>query len=362
MEQKRNISIENTPNLYWKCQLIGWSIASVYWAYNGYFKNECSVSHTFIMFIFDVLIGISITHLYKLNHKKSRLELFKKGSFFRLAISIIVLAILFMLLGNLKWHLYWVVIKGIDQSFTTSMLFWDPILITGLRLMSIWVLAYHLYHYYRQQIALTEYNAQLSIFAKQVQLDHLSNQLNPHFLFNSLNSVKSLISEDSSKAKRSVDLLSDILRFSIYTKDSFASIEDELQVIYDYIELEKLRFENRLQLNVELDDTLLDFKIPSLCIQTLIENALKHGIQKSIKGGTILLSIVKKEENIEISVQNPGQLIIGDETENTGLGLKNLKKRLQLQYRKMADFTLVEQPKGIITATIILPLNSIGNE
>ncbi len=357
MIQKRNISIETIPHLYWKCQVVGWSLASVYWAYNTYFKNECSVSHTFIMFIFDVLIGISITHLYKLNHKKSGLELFKIASIFRLAISIIILAILFMFLGNLKWHLFWVVIKGIDQSFTTSMLFWDPILITGLRLMSIWVLAYHLYHYYRQQIALTEYNAQLSIFAKQVQLDHLSNQLNPHFLFNSLNSVKSLISEAPSKAKRSVDLLSDILRFSIYTKDSFATIEDELQVIYDYVELETLRFEDRLQLKVEIDDKLLGFEIPSLCIQTLIENALKHGIQKSIKGGIIILTIEKKKENIEISVQNPGQLIIGDETGNAGLGLKNLRKRLQLQYTEMAAFTLVEQPKGIVTATIILPIN-----
>ena len=302
-------------------------------------------------------MGITLTHLYKLHHRKSGLELFEKGSIFRLAISIIILAVLFMLIVYLKWHLYWVIYKGIDQYIITSLLHWDPVLITGLRMMSIWVLAYHLYHYYRQQIALTEHNAQLSIFAKQIQLDHLSNQLNPHLLFNSLNSVKSLISEDPGKAKRSVDLLSDILRFSIYNKESFTSIQEELQVVYDYVELEKLRFEDRLQLKVAIEDNLLDFKIPSFSIQTLIENALKHGIQNSIKGGIIILSISKKEENIEISVRNPGKIVIGDENEDKGVGLKNLKKRLSLQYKEMASFTLVEQPKGIVTATITIPLN-----
>ncbi len=357
MAQKRNISIENTPYLYWKCQLIGWSLASVYWVYITYFVNDYSVFHTIVNFIFDVLIGVSLTHLYKLNSKKPGLDLFKNASIFHLAISIIILSVLFMLLVNLKWYFIWVILKGQKSPFWESMFFWNPPLITGLRLMTIWVLAYHLYHYYKQQIALTEHNAALSLLAKQIQLDHLSNQLNPHFLFNSLNSVKSLISENPSKARRSIDLLSDILRSSIYTKESLASIEEELQLIYDYVELEKLRFEERLQLKVDIDETLLSFKIPSLCIQTLIENGLKHGIQNSIKGGIITLSITKKAETIEISVQNPGQLIIDDEIKNASLGLKNLKKRLHLQYKEMAAFTLVEQPKGIVTATIIIPLN-----
>ena len=320
------------------------------------------MSWTIFSFVSDVLIGISITHLYKLNNKKLGLELFEKASIVRLAISIIVLSVLFMLLVNLRRYSYWVVYIGQNRDFLEAMLYWDPPLVTGLRLMSIWVLAYHLYHYYNQQIALTEHNAALSIIAKQIQLDHLSNQLNPHFLFNSLNSVKSLISENPSNAKRSIDLLSDILRSSIYTKESLTTIEEELQLISDYIELEKLRFEERLQLNVVIDDTLLSFKIPSLCIQTLIENALKQGIQNSIKGGVIMLVIAKKAENLEISVQNPGKLSIDDGIKKASLGLNNLKKRLHLQYGEKAAFTLVEQPKGIVTATIIIPLNAIDNE
>jgi len=320
------------------------------------------LSWTIFSFFSDVTIGISITHLYKLSNKKSGLELLKKGSIFHLAISIFILSALFMLFVNLRRYLYWAVYIGQSRDLLETMLFWDPPLVTGLRLMSIWVLAYHLYHYYSQQIALTEHNAELSILAKQIQLDHLSDQLNPHFLFNSLNSVKSLISENPLKAKRSIDLLSDILRSSIYTKDSLATVGEELQLIYDYVELEKLRFEERLQLKVEIDKALLSSKIPSLCIQTLVENALKHGIRNSIKGGVITLTITKKKENMEISVQNPGQIIIDDEVKNTSLGLKNLKKRLHLQYKKLAAFTLVEQPTGMVTATIVIPSNSIDNE
>ncbi len=358
MNQKENILIGNTPYLYWKCQLVGWSLASLYWAYIFYFKQDYSIFHTITNFIFDVFIGVSLTHVYKLILKKSEQKSFTKSRIIQLTVSILVLAILFMLLNNLKWHIYWNTVKGGNFNLVKSLFFWDPPLITGLRLMTIWVLAYHLYHYYTQQIALTANNAELSILAKQIQLDHLSNQLNPHFLFNSLNSVKSLISENPAKARRSIDLLSDLLRSSIYTKEPLITIEDELQLIYDYIELEKLRFEERLQLKVTVDKTLLGCKIPSLCIQTLIENGLKHGIQDSVKGGTIMLSIEQKLGNIEIRVQNPGQIVIGEIPKNANLGLNNLKKRLYLQYKEKASFTLIEEPKGLVKATIVIPFNT----
>ena len=337
--------------------MLGWSLASLYWAYIFYFKQDYSVFHTITNFIFDVVIGVSLTHFYKLVIEKTNRKSFNNRSIIQLAIAIIVLAILFMFLVNLKWYLYWVTVKGETLNFVEALFFWEPPLITGLRLMSIWVLAYHLYQHYQQQIALTAHNAELSILAKQIQLDHLSNQLNPHFLFNSLNSVKSLISENPSKAKRSIDLLSDLLRSSIYSNDRLTTITNELQLISDYVELEKLRFEERLQLKVEVDQTILNYKVPTLCIQTLIENALKHGIQNSIKGGIITLTITKQKENLEIVVQNPGHLIIEKEKKNSSLGLKNLKQRLYLHYKEKGIFILIEKPKGLVIGTIIIPID-----
>ncbi len=356
LDHKSKILEESRTLRYWKYQLLGWGLVSLYWAYIVYIKDHYSVFHTLINFIFDVLIGISLTQAYRLIIGKSSRKSFNTGSVTQLAVAIVILSIFFMFLVNLKWYVYWSSIKGHNPDFITSLFFWDPPFITGLRLMSIWVLAYHLYHYYEQQLALTAHNAELSVLAKQVQIDHLTNKLNPHFLFNSLNSVKSLISENPVKAKRSIDLLSDLLRSSLYIRSNLTTVQDELQLVYDYIELEKLRFEERLQLESSVDEEVLEYKIPVLCIQTLIENAVKHGIQNSIEGGVILLVIKKKIDLLEIVVQNPGQLTFEAGLQHRGFGLESLKKRLLLQYQKRAALELIEKPKGLVTGTLIIPL------
>jgi hypothetical protein len=190
---------------------------------------------------------------------------------------ILLLAFLYMEINNMKWHGFMLFFFDKEYDLFTSLLYWDPILITGIRLMSIWILAYHLYHYYQKEVVTAKENAQLSIIAKQAQLDNLSAQLNPHFLCNSLNSIKSLVIENPSVARRAIDLLSDLLRSSLYEKDKdLISIKEELSLVKDYIELEKMRFEERLQLEITLDNTLNKFKIPTLSIQLLVENAIKH--------------------------------------------------------------------------------------
>ena len=261
-----------------------------------------------------------------------------------------------MFFANLKWYYYWAVLQGKDLDLLTQLLYWDPVLITGLRSMSIWVLAYHLYHYYNSQIAITNANAQLSIIAKQAQLDNLSAQLNPHFLFNSLNSIKSLVIENPSVARRAIDLLSDLLRLSLYKKDNdLKTIEQELTLVNDYIELEKLRFEERLQLKVAMKDALKSIEIPSLSIQLLVENAIKHGINLRVSGGVVMLTIKEVENNVIITVENPGTLIAN---KDSGLGLKNLKKRLEIQYKGKANFSLKQRGKERVLAEITIPKTS----
>ena len=344
-------------SLYWKCQLLGWSTVSIYWAYTVYTRDNYSAFYTFLNYVLDISIGIFLTHFYRrfaLNKKWNELSL--KRLLYRVVPSIILLAILYVLINNVKWHLYWTAIAGEERDLWQTLIYWDPILLTGLRLMSIWILAYHLYHYYQREVATAKENAELSILTKQIQLDNLSAQLNPHFLFNSLNSIKSLIEENPSKARRAIDLLSDLLRSSLYEKDEdLISIMEELALVNDYIELEKLRFEERLSLNITLDKSLEQVKIPTLSIQLLVENAIKHGIDKSIKGGIVKLVIVKSEDQITISVQNPGKITSNN---SKGLGLKNLKERLAIQYKRAASFHLTELDGSIMEAKIILPLKN----
>lgn len=357
MSTSHKVYNKSKASLYWTCQLLGWSIVSIYWAYTVYTRDNYGAFYTLLNYVLDIAIGIFLTHCYRrfaLHKQWNQLPL--KKLLYRVVPSIIILSVLYVLLNNIKWYLYWTVIAGEHKEFWTALVYWDPILLTGLRLMSIWILAYHLYHYYQKEVATARENAQLSILSKQIQLDNLSAQLNPHFLFNSLNSIKSLIEENPSKARRAIDLLSDLLRSSLYEKDKdLISIKDELALVNDYIELEKLRFEERLSLHSTLDDSLEQVKIPTLSIQLLIENAIKHGIDKLIKGGVINLVIVKNEEQIIISVQNPGKIT---SKHSKGVGLKNLKERLEIQYKTKASFQLIEIDANTVEAKIILPLTT----
>ena len=352
-----NLHVNNKiskSRLYWQCQFIGWSLVSIYWAYTVYTRDNYGFFYTLLNYVLDISIGIFLTHMYRayaLKAEWSKLPI--KQLLVRVIPSILLLAILYVLINNLKWIFFrtFFVIKNVD--FLESIIYWDPILLTGLRLMSIWVLAYHLYHYYQKEVVTARENAQLSLIAKQAELDNLSAQLNPHFLFNSLNSIKSLVIENPDTARRSIDLLSDLLRSSLYEKDKgLITINEELSLVKDYIELEKMRFEERLQLKISVDKILYNFKIPTLSIQLLVENAIKHGIDLIVKGGSISLVIQKKHDFIEIIVRNPGSI---DDTKSAGLGLKNLQKRLTIQYKNKATFSLTQKNTEEVEAKITIP-------
>ena len=343
-------------SIYWICQLLGWGIVSIYWAYTVYTRDNYGTFYTFINYILDIAIGISLTHMYRDFALKANWSSFSiKKLIVRVVPSILILAILYVLICNVKWYLYWTFIGNIEKDFWTAILYWDPIFLTGLRLMSIWILAYHLFHYYQREVVTAKENAQLSLIAKQAQLDNLAAQLNPHFLFNSLNSIKSMVIENPNVARRAIDLLSDLLRSSLYEKDKdLITIKEELSLVKDYIELEKMRFEERLQLKLSIDKTLLDFKIPTLSIQLLIENAIKHGIDLKIGGGVVVLNIIQKANSIHISIENPGKI---NPNKNVGLGLENLKKRLDIQYKGKATFSLKETINDQVFAEMIIPMH-----
>ena len=246
-----------------------------------------------------------------------------------------------MIIANIKYNLFWNHNADKEFGFFITLLYWDPVLITGLRLMSIWLLAYHLYGYHKRELQISKLNSQLIATAKQAQLDNLRAQLNPHFLFNCMNSIKSLVVETPSSARRSIDLLSDLLRSSLDQKDhELITIKDELQLVQDYFELEKIRYEDRLAYSIDVDPTLETYKIPKLSIQLLAENGIKHGIDNYIDGGTITISISMINDDIQITVTNPGRMM---PKQGNGIGLKNLKERLHIQFDGKASFMIAEK-------------------
>lgn len=198
---------------------------------------------------------------------------------------------------------------------------------------------------------------QLIASVKEAQLGTLKAQLNPHFMFNALNNIRALINEDTERARDLITSFSDLLRYSLKNSDrELVTIGQEMEVVHQYLELSLLQYEERLRFEIEMDETLIKREIPMMCIQLLIENAIKHGIAILPEGGLVRLKIgVDKKEMLEIMVENPGHLNTSNQTESRlGIGLKNIRDRLQLLYDGKATFSLVGEQE-LVRARLCIP-------
>ena len=353
---KQQLSPKINISLYWKCQLIGWSVAALYWEYRGFTRStHFSWLLAALQFISDVVIYILLTHLYRtfaLRHNFQNLNL---GQLLKRIIpGAVVMGVAYTLATTVKLYLFqlWFFQSPVQAYADFFKQNAEAIFIGGTRLMSIWLLAYHMYHYAQREIRTSKENARLAIISREAQLSNLSAQLNPHFLFNSLNNIKALVIDNPKSARRAIDLLSDLLRTSLYSGEVMQiSLQDEINLVKDYLELEKLRFEERLQFVINVDDDLAAIQIPRLSIQTLVENGIKHGIAKRKDGGLITICAARTSGLVKITVQNPGLLESGVD----GVGLKNLRERLALEYKGRATFAITGELQDVVLATISIP-------
>ncbi|MCL5245049.1 histidine kinase [Cellulophaga sp. 20_2_10] len=205
---------------------------------------------------------------------------------------------------------------------------------------------------YNKNITLKQFKLEGSL--KESQLNSLKGQINPHFMFNSLNNIRGLMLEDVSKSRDMLTKLSEMLRYSLIKNDvNSIALEEELDMVENYIALSKIQFEDRLEFIKEVDPNSLAVSIPPMIIQLLIENAAKHGIANLIKGGTITLITNRTEDYLHIIVRNTGKLKIVKGS--TQLGLKNIKQRLRLLYGNLAEFSLDEVEDEVV-ANIKIPM------
>jgi len=189
---------------------------------------------------------------------------------------------------------------------------------------------------------------------KESQLNTLKGQINPHFMFNSLNNIRGLILEDAHKSREMITRLSDMLRYSLTKNDIDAiAITDELEMVDNHVAISKIQMEDRLQFEKKNSLNTNDVLIPPMIIQMLVENSVKHGIANIKNGGVITLNINQENNNLSIEVINPGKL--SADSNSTQLGIKNIKERLALLYKENAHFSLEEVNNQVI-ATIQIPL------
>ncbi len=225
----------------------------------------------------------------------------------------------------------------------------------NLLLIAIWMLIYIVYHFVEKNRNDQFDRLKLESTVKELELKTIKSHINPHFIFNSLNSIRALVDENPKRARRAITELSNILRSSMQTeKSETVTLERELDIVKDYLALEQMRFEERLKIEFEIDEDTLQHPVPPMMLQTLVENAIKHGISRHIKGGVVRIIAAFKNNDLELLVQNTGQL---SATPNgDGFGIKSTQDRLNLMYQGKAVFQIRNVGNAMVESKVTIPV------
>lgn len=227
-------------------------------------------------------------------------------------------------------------------------------------LENVWLIlpCFFFFHLYRFTTIYQDRKARTLKAETQLQISELENlkkQLNPHFLFNALNSIKALTISDGKQARESIIQLSDLLRLSLNLgEQQRATLGEELKLAQNYLALEKLRFDTRLMYEFNIEPDLYNVLIMPMSLNTVLENAVKHGIGQLKAGGKIITSASTNQGILTIQVENTGTYDPKPKSNEGGIGLENLHKRLALQYGKRASFT-IENDNKMVKAVIKMP-------
>jgi LytS/YehU family sensor histidine kinase len=220
---------------------------------------------------------------------------------------------------------------------------------------TFWSLIYFGFHYLENYKKTEIQNLRWEATSKDIELNKLKSQLNPHFMFNSMNSIRALIDEDPAKAKEAVTQLSNILRNTLLmNKSREIELEEELRIVKDYLALEKIRYEERLSYEFNIDESALRKLVPPLILQAQVENAIKHGLSKLPKGGVIKINVRLQSNELIMEVINTGQL--NEAASETGFGFMNSQQRLELLYGKDAAIHIGANNENEVIVKINIPL------
>lgn len=340
----------NKKRLYWTLQIIGWLSYALLQITVFSIAKEIPLRRI-EFFIIEALICLGVTHFFRyfLNRLKW-LNLSVPRMIPRVVASIIVLGFVIYFLR--------VPVSIVLKVVSVQSLALDPTQILGFGLfyvflLFLWSLFYFTYHYIERYNKSLKYEASMI----EIELNNLKNQLNPHFIFNALNSIRALVDENPVKSKQAINQLSNILRNSLtFEKKGLTKFEDEMKIVRDYLGLESIRFEERLKTEIDIHPDSNNFLVPPFMIQTLVENGIKHGISKLTQGGIIQVKTLADKSRLKIQIRNSGHMVNGAKRARAGgTGIANTKHRLKLLYGDEASFRIVNENNNFVLTEIIIP-------
>lgn len=348
----------NKKQVYWLCQVLGWYAIVAVETINYTFILVGSFSWDYITsFGYQATLGLLVSHFYKvLFIKKSTFEkpmkiIWVKGLMDTLNISVIISMMLLLPDFIKEWaqlsdHKTAVAIEVFGRIFNHA------------RYVVVWIIIYYMYQILQRNRSITQEKLQMENLLTTTELELLKTQLNPHFLFNALNSIKALILIDADKARHAIVQLSELLQYSLsYEKTPLISLKEELYKVEKYLELEKIRFGSRLTYQLDISEAVLDMQVPPALVLTLAENAIKHGITQLPDGGEIRVNSRIEQEQLIIEVFNSGQLKPGQQ--GGGIGLQNVRGRLKNLFGELAQLYLTMQENEMVMSRVALPISRI---
>ena len=252
-----------------------------------------------------------------------------------------------------------------DFSNASAQDLFDGVLSISFPLMLLWSALYFIFKYYLLLQEEKENSLRSQALAHQAQLLMLRYQLNPHFLFNTLNAISTLVlSNATTQANEMVTKLSKFLRYSLdHSPLDKVTLAHELETSRLYLDIEKVRFADRLKIEVDVDSEAQAAYVPTMILQPLIENSIKYAISKAVDGGFIRISSHKHNKNLVLTVTDDGPGIEGERTKDAlvlskGVGISNIRNRLDEIYGGDYEFTFKDaQPSGL-TVTVVIPYDT----
>ncbi len=347
----------NNISRYWWCQAIGWSInigISIFFATT--FGEPDNIF--FLSLLINCVLGVLVTHVMRYNiHRLKVLAKPLKTQIYYLVGLTFIFAIFFGTLTEAVGYLIGSDPK-LEKYSKLQRLFFSSF--NAMWLLLVWNMIYYIYHYVETNRRQELDTLRLEAMVKSLELKTIKSHINPHFIFNALNSIRALVDENPQRARTAITELSNILRSSMHAeKMETVPLKQELDIVKDYLALEHMRFEERLQIEMDIDEDTLNQPIPPMMLQTLVENAIKHGISKQINGGIVKVESYFKDDHHELTVLNSGSLNGYKGLSNDGFGIKSTQDRLNLLYNGKAHFQISDVEGGNVESKIIMPVASI---
>lgn len=338
----------NKKKIYWLAQIIGWTLYAIINSFLAsiFLGNQNTSSISYVPLFTEAIFFLLATHIFRLYAKKNNwIGLTISVLSFRVFVCAIFIgvAIYFLRVG----------MSGLLGLYDPRLLSFANVAgntFPNTLVVFIWSLFYFIFQYFQR------YNQSLKHEAEfhQMELNNLKSQLNPHFIFNSLNGIRALVDENPAKSKRAITQLSNILRNTLATdKKRVARFEEELNMVKDYLSLETIRYEERLQTEIDIHPDSYKFNLPPLMMQTLVENGIKHGISKLKEGGKISIKTVVDKGKLKLLIRNSGKYVSKNGSRVKGLGIDNTKKRLKLIFGEEAQFKIKNDNNTVLTEVII---------